>query len=334
VGTIQSVLASETLHRVSKMKARLVVMLFIQFTVVNSIDETANTAMQTGKNQFELIQRNTKRPRFGDCWKESLQHLENGCKKLTDDLQSRMALRFANCFLAQSGQKTYPCEDNVPISTCLSTIDSNGFTAYSEFFTHTHNMCQFLQNQIWHENTEEAISGLTKTSSQVAESLKNSSKLQEDIVKNQMETLDYQKKIAEYGTLLSQSVEQSKHHVRELMDELKSSTDEQKTMIFSIFDRVSKLQSLLLSEVSWLYTVLFYAGCLVAVYLATATKRTGDARLWLFTIFCANFIMERLICNLTLESNKTGNFAFSHLALTKSVNSSIFSGTFVQGFDF
>ena len=53
-------------------------------------------------------------------------------------------------------------------------------------------MCQFLQNQIWHENTEEAISGLTKTSTQVAESLKNSSKLQEDIVKNQMETLDYQ----------------------------------------------------------------------------------------------------------------------------------------------
>ena len=49
-------------------------------------------------------------------------------------------------------------------------------------------MCQFLQNQIWHQNTDEAISGLTKTSTQVAESLKNSSKLQEDIVKNQMET--------------------------------------------------------------------------------------------------------------------------------------------------
>ena len=53
-------------------------------------------------------------------------------------------------------------------------------------------MCQFLQQQIWHENTEQAISGLTKTTSQVAESLENSSKLQEDIVKNQMETLDYQ----------------------------------------------------------------------------------------------------------------------------------------------
>ena len=67
-------------------------------------------------------------------------------------------------------------------------------------------------------------------------------------------------------------MEQSKLHVRELMNELRTSTDEQKTMIFSIFDRVTKLQTLLLSEVSWLYTVLFYAGCLLAVYLATATK--------------------------------------------------------------
>merc|ERR1719273_2147895 len=99
-----------------------------------------------------------------------------------------------------------------------------------------------------------------------------------------METLDYQKKIAEYGTILSQSVEQSKLHVRELMNELRTSTDEQKTMIFSIFDRVTKLQSLLLSEVSWLYTVLFYVGCLVTVYLSTATKRTEDARLWLIAI--------------------------------------------------
>jgi len=290
------------------MEVKFVVMLFIQFTIVKAIDETANKAMQTGKNQFELIQRNAKMPRFGDCWKESLQHLENGCKKLTDDLQSRMALHFANCFLAQSGQKTYPCEDNVPISTCLSTIDSNGFTAYSEFFTHTHNMCQFLQNQIWHENTEEAISGLTKTSTQVAESLKNSSKLQEDIVKNQVETLDYQKKIAEYGTVLSQSVEQSKLHVRELMKELRTSTDEQKTMIFSIFDRVTKLQTLLLSEVSWLYTLLFYAGCLLAVYIVTAAKRTEEARLWLFAILSFNFIMERIICNLTLESNQADIF--------------------------
>ena len=57
-----------------------------------------------------------------------------------------------------------------------------------------------------------------------------------------------------------------------MMLELKLAGQEQKTLIFSIFDRVTQLQSLLLSEVSWLYTVLFYFGCLLAIYLATGKK--------------------------------------------------------------
>ena len=109
-----------------------ILMFVIQLSIVKSSEDQV---IEIGKNQFELMQRNTKRPKFGDCWKNSLSYLENGCKELTDDLQSRMSLRFANCFLAQSGQKTYPCEENEAVSNCLSSIDSNGFTAYSEFFT-------------------------------------------------------------------------------------------------------------------------------------------------------------------------------------------------------
>ncbi len=60
--------------------------------------------------------------------------------------------------------------------------------------------------------------------------------------------------------------------------QFKTSTDEQKMLIFEIFDRVAKLQSLLLSEISWLYTVFFYGACLVIAYLITATRRTADAR--------------------------------------------------------
>ena len=51
---------------------------------------------------------------------------------------------------------------------------------------------QFLQQQIWHQETESAIHDLTKTSGDVAKSLQNSSKLQEDIMNNQLETLAYQ----------------------------------------------------------------------------------------------------------------------------------------------
>ncbi len=62
------------------------------------------------------------------------------------------------------------------------------------------------------------------------------------------------------------------------LSQFKSSTNEQKLLIFEVFDRVSKLQSLVVSEVSWLYTVFFYGTSVIVVYMLTATKRTGDAR--------------------------------------------------------
>lgn len=67
---------------------------------------------------------------------------------LNDEVQSRLALNFANCFLEKAGLRTYPCEPDTPISECLVNIDNNAFTTYSNFFTHTHNMCYFLQSQV------------------------------------------------------------------------------------------------------------------------------------------------------------------------------------------
>jgi len=64
-----------------------------------------------------------------------------------------------------------------------------------------------------------------------------------------------------------------------------------------------RLQNLVVSEVSWLYTVIFYSACLLVIYLVTATKRTADARLWLFVILTANFAVERLVVKWTLPHN-------------------------------
>ena len=52
-----------------------------------------------------------------------------------------------------------------------------------------------------------------------------------------------------------------------------------------------------MSEVSWIYSVLFYAGTLVLVHVMTATKRTADARFPLLMLFTLNAIVERLVCN-------------------------------------
>lgn len=84
--------------------------------------------------------------------------------------------------------------------------------------------------------------------------------------------------------------------------QFKLSTDEQKMLIFEVFDRVGKLQNLVVSEVSWLYTVVFYGTCLLAAYLMTATKRTSGARLWLYLILTLNFLLERFICQYAISS--------------------------------
>ena len=113
---------------------RLVLVAFI-FGFTPTFLNANEQAIQSGKFQYELIQRDSQMPKFGDCWTNSLKELQKGCQSLTDELQSRMALRFANCFLAQAGQKTYPCDVSEKMSDCLTGVDTNAFSAYSNFFT-------------------------------------------------------------------------------------------------------------------------------------------------------------------------------------------------------
>ena len=92
-----------------------------------------------------------------------------------------MALSFANCFLAMSGQPTYPCRSDEAIADCLRSVDSRAFASFSNFFTHTHNMCQFLQSQVWHEKTQDTIGTLSESSAKVAKSIANWSQMQVNI---------------------------------------------------------------------------------------------------------------------------------------------------------
>ena len=56
-------------------------------------------------------------------------------------------------------------------------------------------------------------------------------------MENQAVTLDYQKQIAADGSALSQALESSRENAKQLMEEFRTSTDEQRALIFSIFDR-------------------------------------------------------------------------------------------------
>lgn len=118
----------------------------IYYTV--TLSESHDLQIAQGKLQYDVISVDARMPRYGTCWKNALTSLKHGCQNLDDDIQSRLALNFANCFLEKAGLETYPCEKTETISTCLKGIDNNAFTTFSNFFTHTQNMCYFLQSQV------------------------------------------------------------------------------------------------------------------------------------------------------------------------------------------
>eukprot|EP00092_Neocalanus_flemingeri_P104956 GFUD01134475.1.p1 GENE.GFUD01134475.1~~GFUD01134475.1.p1 ORF type:complete len:549 (+),score=210.84 GFUD01134475.1:102-1748(+) len=254
-----------------------------------------STQLTQGQSQYQQLAQLATLPRYGPCWVSALSHLQSTCSHLSDTTQARLALQFANCFLAQAGQQVYPCQEGEEIARCLQGVDNNAFTAYSNFYTHTQNMCYFLKSQEWQEITDNTITRLSSSSAKVAREMEESQHLQKEIAIGQQSSLEYQRQLAENGSFLSQAIETSKDNVKVMLDEFRMSTNEQKTMIFEVFDRVSKLQNLVVSEVSWLYTVVFYSACLLVIYLVTATKRTADSRLWMFFILTANFGLERLV---------------------------------------
>lgn len=142
-----------------------------------------------------------------------LQDLQVGCRTLTDDVQSRLALGFANCFLIKSGKNPLPCPRNTPVSQCLKGSDDQSFGAYTAFFTHSQDMCFFLRSQAWRLETGSLINKLTTSSAEVAkqlesagEKLKESSELQKEILGHQASALHGLDKLHSQGVLLEENL--------------------------------------------------------------------------------------------------------------------------------
>ena len=278
-------------------------LLFLLPPLTTPLSTPNPTALSSGQSQYQQLSLKASLPKYGPCWLSALSMLTTTCSHLSDTTQARLALQFTNCFLAQAGQKQYPCKEEEEIASCLEDVDNNAFTAYSNFYTHTQNMCYFIKSQEWQEIQDNTIKKLSSSSAKVAREMEESHHIQKEIALAQQDSLHYQRQLAEKGSFLSQAIETSKVNVKDMLEEFRSSTNEQKNLIFEVFDRVSRLQNLVVSEVSWLYTVVFYSACLLVIYLVTATKRTADSRLWMFCILSANFGLERLVISWSLPED-------------------------------
>lgn len=182
-----------------------------------------------------------------------------------------------------SGHDTYECELNKKPNLraiCINSMSDRAFNVYTEFYTHTQNICWFLRGQIWHET-------IAENTWKVGEQLHESAKNQEQILQSQRDSLELQEQLMKYSNALEKSM--AKFY--------ESSKDQQE--ILKIFSTsISNLQSWLLGEISWFDTLVFYIVSCFFVIFFTSVPRTSTARLIMLTILTFNTFIERLICYL------------------------------------
>ncbi|XP_075042170.1 uncharacterized protein LOC142101683 isoform X2 [Mixophyes fleayi] len=183
-------------------------------------------------------------------------------------------------------------------------MDSVAFNAYTEFFTHAHSICYYLQNELWQEKTEDIILRLTVNSDSVARQLEATNVMAEEMMQAQNATLQSQEAILRNGHLLKQTLQESTIGVRQAFQEMQQSASEQRLLFSEIFNRITYLHQFVVGESNTLYSFLYnLMGC-GAVFLLTSTQRTAGARLILFSLVAANIYTERMICSYVLGGSQ------------------------------
>ncbi|KAF2892630.1 hypothetical protein ILUMI_13544, partial [Ignelater luminosus] len=236
-----------------------------------------------------LLQERGNLPRYGSCWKNAVEHVEEGCRTLSEDTQSDIALHITNCFLEMSGHETYNCElDKKPNirGSCIASMSDRAFNVYTEFYTHTQNICWFLRGQVWHET-------IAENTLRVGKQLESSAKNQEEILKSQKESLVLQGKLLKYGK-----------NLEKIMEEFYISTQQHNEILLLMSKSLGNLQSWLIGELSWVDLIVFYISASILTCIFTSTSRTITARLPILLLLMGNAVIERLICT-AFTSNTT-----------------------------
>ncbi|XP_067684919.1 uncharacterized protein [Haliotis asinina] len=282
-------------------------LVFIDYGLTSNQFHMDKSRYDEGRKEYELMVHRSEMPRYGTCWKDAMVTMQNGCKHLTDEVQGRLSLAYLNCFLEFQGRDVYECDVDQPFQECarnMLDVDRGSFTT---FFTHTQNMCYFLQAQIWHEETENTIGRLSDSSSQVASKLEDSYKLQNEVLKQQEESIKNQEMIMNKASNLSNIIAASSDDIHEMFKDFKETTQEQRVLITDVFDRVAKLQHMVLGEFSGFYSIVFYSLSILVSYLLTSTARTISARFWLFGLMTWNMVVEQMIVSM-----RPGIFRYFH----------------------
>lgn len=257
-----------------------------------SMDSISLSKYEAGKSKYSELELYAANENYGKCWINAVEVIKVGCHEFTEETHAKMALAYLNCFLEMQGRHGYVCSESDPLHTCTEQLSDSDRSNYATFFTHTHSICYFLQSQVWHEKTQKTIQRLSLGSEQVADQLEESSKLQLEVIERQNQSLKNQETILDKANNLSKIINSSSENIHEMLSDFQKTSTEQRLIINNLFDRVAQIQTLVTGEMSTIYSLVYYIGVILIVYLLTSTARTSGARLWLFGMMTMSMVIE------------------------------------------
>lgn len=199
-----------------------------------------------------------------------------------------------------SGHITYNCElDKKPNlrAICINSMSERAFNVYTEFFTHTQNICWFLRGQIWQET-------ISENTWKVGKQLELTAVFQENLLKAQQESLDLQDRMLKHGKNLEQ-----------VLENLQESSNAHRDVLILLSKSISNLQSWLIGEISWFDSIVFYLIIIFVIILLTSTQRTESARFPLSVLLILNLIFERMVCSYMTSYSQDFNILTMYLRM-------------------
>ncbi|XP_042202621.1 uncharacterized protein LOC121852790 [Callorhinchus milii] len=260
---------------------------------------------EEGRRRLAEVREFARKPGFGRCWAQAVVRLGIGCQQLNEEQQSRIALSFTHCHLQRSG-KTFPeCLDTDTVRDCTRDMDALAFGVYTEFFTHTHSICHYLQSQAWQQQTQHTIHRLTVHADGVAEQLERASAASGAMLETQNQTLAAQREILETGSALKDTLQQSTQGVRRVFEEIQDTSQKQQRLFSEIFNRVAFLHQFVVTESVALHTFLYNLLATAITFLLTSTPRSSGARLMLLLLIGLNVYLEHIASSTEMHPSES-----------------------------
>lgn len=266
-------------------------------------DSRQSVQQSEGKKQYLLIKSHTNLPEYGQCWTQAIQQIDATCARLTDKTQASLALKFTKCFMDMSGGggggggNTFDGVElcHIDDADCLRQLPERVFQAYTQFYTHTQNICFYLMHQVWHTETEQTINLLRTHSQSVSKQLELAGRLQMNLLQQQREGLKVQRELVKHGLNLSDALLESRGSLARLTEQFRNSTIEHGRQLGDVFQRLAQLHNWFVGEYTFIEQILYYGVLLIAIVIVTTAKRSENCRFVLFLVAAINLTLECLI---------------------------------------